>query len=335
MSSVSMRQLGNGGPKVHPIGIGAMSFSDFYGPAQEKDSHAILSRAIDLGVNHLDTANIYGMGQSENAIGSFLKAQGSRAQDFFTIASKGGIDRKNPDRPFNNTAEHLTTELDNSLSRLGVETIDLYYIHRRDIKVPLADTVGTLKSFIDAGKIKSFGFSEIAPTTINAIAALHPLAAIQSEYSLSTRGPDLGVVQATKKLGAAMVAFSPVGRGLLTDRPHGAEQVEQMPFLKVNPRFIEPSLSANINHTAAFRSLAADMGVAASTLAIAWLLHRDDHILPIPGTRSVKHFEELVAAGEFTLSASDLAAIDACLPVGWAHGDRYSAGQWNGIERYC
>ena len=335
MASMKYRNLGADGPRVHPVGIGAMSFSDFYGPAIEAESHAVMTAALDHGVNHLDTSNIYGMGQSENAIGSFLKKQGTKANDFFTIASKGGIDRTSTERPFNNTPEHLTEELDKSLARLGVEVIDLYYIHRRDLLVPLAETVDVLKSMIAAGKIKQFGFSEIAPTTMREIAALHPLAAIQSEYSLSTRSPELGVVQTAKKLGAAMVAFSPVGRALLTDKPHDAATVDGMGFLKINPRFIEPNLSANINATAPFRKMAADMGIAASTLAIAWLLHQDDHILPIPGTRSVNHFKELIAAADVTLSESDLAAIDEILPIGWAHGDRYSAGQWNGIERYC
>ena len=330
-----LRPLGLNGPLVHPIGIGAMSFSDFYGATNEAESHAILSAAIDMGVNHLDTANIYGMGTSEQAIGSFLKNQGARAHDFFTIASKGGIDRTSTARPFNNDHDYLTAELDASLNRLGVEVIDLYYIHRRDQTVPLEDLVETLTGMIKAGKIKSFGFSEIAPTTLRAAAALHPVAALQSEYSLSTRGVELGNMQATQELGAAMVAFSPVGRGLLTDKPHTADLIDIMPFMKVNPRFIEPNLSANIDATKPFRALAADMGMAASTLACAWLLHQADHVLPIPGTRSVSHFKELVKAAEVTLTPADLAEIDAILPPGWAHGDRYSQGQWNGVERYC
>ena len=335
MASAEHRRLGQNGPFVHPIGIGAMSFSDFYGETTDENSHAILKAAMDMGVNHIDTSNIYGMGRSEEAIGSFLKANGQDARDFFTIASKGGITRGNPDRPFNNSREHLEEELDKSLARMGVEVIDLYYIHRRDPGMEVEEIVDVLKGFIQAGKIKSFGFSEIAPTTIRAIAALHPVAAIQSEYSLSTRGPELGVVRATKDVGAAMVAFSPVGRGLLTDRPHDEASVAGMPFLHTNPRFIEPNLSRNVAATDSFRALAGDMGVAASTLAIAWLMYQDSHILPIPGTRSVTHFKELVAGAALDLSTDDLAAIDAILPEGWAHGDRYSTAQWNGIERYC
>ena len=333
--SSPMRSLGQNGPLVHPIGIGAMSFSDFYGVTTEEESHAILSTAIDHGVNHLDTANIYGMGRSEEAIGQFLKKQGSRAQDFFTIASKGGIDRTSTERPFNNSDAYLKAELDASLQRLGLESIDLYYIHRRDVAVPLEELMDTLKQLIKSGKIKSIGFSEIAPTTLQAAAAFHPVAALQSEYSLSTRVAELGNLQATQKIGAALVAFSPVGRGLLTDHPHTADRIETMPFMKINPRFIEPNLTANIEATKKFRGLAADMGMAASTLACAWLLHQGDHVLPIPGTRSVAHFKELIAAAELSLSRDELAAIDEILPVGWAHGDRYAASQWKGIERYC
>ena len=312
-----------------------MSFSDFYGETTDENSHDILTEALNLGVDHIDTSDIYGAGRSEDVIGSFLKQQGSRANDFFKIASKGGITRGNPDRPFNNSREHLTEALDASLKRMRVDCIDLYYIHRREPEVPVEETVDVLKGFIAAGKIKSFGFSEIAPTTIRAIAALHPVAAIQSEYSLSTRGPELGVVRATKDVGAAMVAFSPVGRGLLTDRPHDESTIANLPFLKENPRFIEPNLSRNVTATEAFRAMAIDMGVATSSLSIAWLMHQDNHILPIPGTRSIKHFRELVAGAELTLSETDLKAINQILPEGWAHGDRYSIAQWNGIERYC
>ena len=333
--TVVSRSLGQNGPMVHPIGIGAMSFSDFYGSTSEEESHAILSTAMDHGINHLDTANIYGMGRSEEVIGTFFKKHGPTARDFFVLASKGGIDRNSADRPFNNDRDFLNGELDASLQRLGVEVIDLYYIHRRDPDVPIEDLIETLTAMMSAGKIKSFGFSEIAPTSLRRAAELHPVAALQSEYSLSSRNVELGNIQATEDIGAAMVAFSPVGRGLLTDNPHTEERIKTMPFLNENPRFNEPHLSANIRATDPFRQMAANLGMAASTLACAWLLHQDDHILPIPGTRSVDHFKELIKAADVTLSFDDLALIDAILPPGWAHGDRYSKGQWNGVERYC
>ena len=335
MSGIKKRRLGQDGALVHPVGIGGMSFTNFYGETTEQDSHDILSLAMDYGVDHLDTANIYGMGLSEEVIGKFLKKEGSNARDFFIIASKAGINRDNPDRPFDSTKGHLKQELDKSLTRLGVEAIDLYYIHRRDPLTPLEEVVDTLKSFIADGKIKNFGFSEIAPTTIRKLAELHPMAAVQSEYSLSNRGPELGVVRATKELGMAMVAFSPVGRSLLTDRPHTERAVQAMPFLKENPRFIEPNLSDNVSATEPLRGLAKEMGVATSSLAIAWLLHQDSHIITIPGTRSKEHFLELVKGAKLKLTPNDLEQIDKILPQGWAHGDRYSQNQWNGIERYC
>ena len=189
--------------------------------------------------------------------------------------------------------------------------------------------------FIKAGKIKQFGFSEIAPTSLEKAANIHPVGAVQSEYSLSTRYPELGLVQRTKKLGTSLVAFSPIGRSLLTDKPHNAQTVEKMEFLKANPRFIEPNLSNNIKATEKFREYAADLGCKASGLAIAWLLKVDKHVLPIPGTRSVTHLKEMIDGCELKLTDSNMKEIEDILPVGWAHGDRYSTGQWFGPEKYC
>ena len=212
------RRLGHEGPTVYPIGFGAMSFSDFYGTTSERESHAILDMAMDAGVSHLDTSNVYGMGRSETVIGNYIKAN-SQAQDHFVIATKGGITR-NPTGPgniFNNSPKHLKTELENSLRRLGVEAVDLYYLHRRDHNVPIEEVTETLATFVKSGKVKAIGFSEIAPTTLRRAHAVHPVAAVQSEYSLSTRSPELGLIQTCAELGVSMVAFSPVGRSLLTD----------------------------------------------------------------------------------------------------------------------
>jgi aryl-alcohol dehydrogenase-like predicted oxidoreductase len=332
---IAKRQLGQDGPAVFPIGIGAMSFSNFYGEATRDDAMALLTMAVDHGVDHIDTADIYGMGVSETAIGAFLAKQGRQAQDFFHIATKAGIERDETGSGINNDPDYLRQSLEGSLKRLGVDYVDLFYVHRRQENVQIEEVTETLAGFVREGLIGSFGFSEIAPTTLRRAAAVHPVAAVQSEYSLQTRGPELGLVQATRDLGAAMVAFSPVGRGLLTDRPHTAERITEIPFLAVNPRFMGDDLQRNIAATDAFRDLAKDMGMAASTLAIAWLLHQDDHVIPIPGTRSVKHFAELIAAAEVKLHDEDMARIDAILPPGWCHGDRYSDGQWRAIERYC
>lgn len=334
---MEQRQLGAHGPKISAIGIGAMSFSNFYGATDETQSHAILAAALDEGVTHIDTANVYGMGQSETAIGTFLAKQGKRRNDLFSIASKAGIARKKDlnERYYDNSPSYLADELDKTLGRLGVDVIDLYYIHRRDQNTPIEEVCETLAGFIKAGKIKSFGFSEIAPTSLRRASAVHHVAAVQSEYSLSVRSPELGLVQATRELGTALVAFSPVGRSLLTDRPHTLDRVADMPFARHNPRFQDPNLNANIAAGIGFRALAADLGTSAAALAIAWLLHQDDHVIPIPGTRSVSHFREHCAGARLSLSAEDIARIETELPVGWAHGDRYSVDQWIGPERYC
>ena len=333
------RNLGNTGTKVGALGIGAMSFSDFYGPTNTQESHAILKLALDSGVDHIDTAKVYGMGLSEERIGQFLSNLSSNDRQFFKIATKGGIDRKNFDDKgtvvFDNSKKFLTEELDNSLKRLGVDCVELYYVHRREADRSIEEVTEILVGFIKAGKIKQFGFSEIAPTSLEKAAKIHPVGAVQSEYSLSTRYPELGLVQRTKSLGASLVAFSPIGRSLLTDKPHSAGTVEKLEFLKSNPRFIEPNLSNNIKATEKFREYAADLGCKASGLAIAWLLKVDTHVLPIPGTRSVSHLQEMIDGCSVKLTDSNMREIEEILPVGWAHGDRYSTGQWFGPEKYC
>ena len=329
------RTLGADGPQVSALGIGAMSFSNFYGPTDEAASHAILHRAIELGITHIDTANVYGMGASENAIGSFLKAN-PLAKDHFTIATKGSITR-GPDggNIFDNSFDHLSKSLEESLTRLGVEAVDLYYVHRRDPDVPIEEVTGTLARLVEAGKIKSIGFSEIAPTSLRKAVAEHPVAAVQSEYSLQTRSPEMGLLQTCAQVGTAMVAFSPVGRGLLTERPHSRAAAATMPFLKDNPRFLEPNLSANIEATAPARALAADHGTSLAALAIGWVLAQGNHIHAIPGTRSVLHLDELFDGLAMSQNGALMAEIELLLPIGWCHGERYSTAQWVGPEKYC
>ena len=330
------RSLGPGGPQVSAVGIGAMSFTNFYGPTDEVASHAVLSAALDLGIDHLDTANVYGMGISERAIGSFLAKQGKAAKDLFRIATKAAI-KRDPEtgaRGFDNSPAHLEAELDASLKKLGVDCVDLFYVHRRDQTIPIEEVAGTLAGFVEAGKTRSIGFSEIAPSSLRRAAAVHPVAAVQSEYSLSTRAPELGLVQTCEALGTALVAFSPVGRGLLTDTPPTAESIAASAFLKVNPRFQEPNFSRNLQITEGFRALAGELGTSAAALSIAWLLHRSPAVIAIPGTRSVGHLEELAAGGSLDLSETDLERIEEVLPVGWAHGDRYNDAQWIGPERF-
>jgi aryl-alcohol dehydrogenase-like predicted oxidoreductase len=330
------RQLGRDGPQVSAIGVGAMSFAGVYGEASEAEAHAVLDAALDLGIDHIDTSNVYGMGRSERIVGSFLARQGKAKAGRFRIATKAGISRDpaTGGRRFDNSAAHLTAELDGSLVRLGLETVELFYVHRRDPDIPIEEVAGTLAGLVQAGKTRTIGFSEIAPASLRRAAAVHPVAAVQSEYSLWTRAPELGLVQACAELGTALVAFSPVGRGMLTDHPPGPEAFARSEFLRGNPRYREPNLSVNLRHAAGFRALAADMGTSAAALAIAWLCARDPGVIPIPGTRSVAHLRELAAGASLDLSADDLTRIEAVLPVGWAHGDRYNDAQWVGPERY-
>ena len=329
------RRLGANGPEIGAIGYGAMSFSDMYGPTNEAESHAILDACRDLGVTHLDTANVYGMGKSEKAIGSYLKANPA-ARDQFIIATKASITRDaDGNRSFDNSAEHLETELDKSLQRLGLECVDLFYAHRRDPRLTPEETAANLGRLVEKGKARAIGLSEVAPSTLRRAMKAFPVAAVQSEYSLATRYPDLGLVQTCAELGVAMVAFSPVGRSLLTDNPIPRERIPDLPFLAGNPRFMEPNLSENLRMAEGFRKLAAEMGTTAAGLANAWLLSRGPHVIPIPGTRSVDHLRECMSGAELSLTEADLDRIEAVLPVGWAHGDRYSEEQWNGPERYC
>lgn len=333
---MKLRKLGQNGPAIHPMGVGAMSFTNFYGPTSEAASVAILDAALAAGVTLIDTANVYGAGASETIIGKYLKANPA-AKQAFKIATKVGIARK-PDgtgNVFDNSAKHLESELDKSLERLGIDAVDLYYIHRRDQSIPIEEVAHTLAGFVKAGKVKAIGFSEIAPSSLRRAHAVHPVAAVQSEYSLSTRSPELGLTQTCAELGVSLVAFCPVGRSLLADEPLSGEAAQQATFLVNNPRFLEPNYTANIKAVAPFRQLAKELGLPAAGLAIAWLLAQGEHIIPIPGTRSTKHFEQLLAGAKRELKADELAAIDRILPIGWAHGDRYSRQQWNGPEGYC
>lgn len=318
---------------VSEIGLGCWSFGGAYGPTTEAEAHDTLATALDLGVSFLDTANVYGMGQSETMIGSFLKGR----QGLFTIATKGGICR-DPDtgkRTFNNRPDYLRAELEASLSRLGLDCVDLYYIHRRDQEVPVEDVMDTLLRFKAEGKIGGIGFSEIAPATLRRAAAVGPVDAVQSEYSLWTRQPELGMIQACRDLGVAFVPFSPLGRGMFTDRVPDRADFAKGDFRIPNPRFLEPHFSRNLAQAAAFRSLAADLGCTPAALAIAWCLARGAHLVPIPGTRKAAHLRDFAAGSAFAMTDEIMAAIAQVLPIGWAHGERYSDDQRVGVEGYC
>ena len=327
------RQLGKNGPMVSAIGLGCMSFAGFYGATNETDSYATLASAIDMGIDFLDTANVYGNGVSEKTIGSFLKQNPHK----FTIATKGGIfrDPETNERGFNNSPEHLRAELEKSLTKLGVEHVALYYIHRRDHNFPIEDVMETMVRFKDEGKIGGIGFSEISPASLRRAHAVHPVMAVQSEYSLWTRVPELGMIQTCEELGVAFVPFSPVGRGMFSDKTPDLTAFGDTDFRRNSPRFMEPNFSANVKALVPFQKMAADMGTSTASLAMAWVLAQGDFMIPIPGTRTAKHFREDVDGAALKLSADDLAKIEKILPIGWAHGDRYSDVQIIGAERYC
>ncbi|MEM6727749.1 MAG: aldo/keto reductase, partial [Pseudomonadota bacterium] len=289
-----MRKLG--GRDVSILGIGGMSFSDFYGATVEAESHAVLDAAMEAGVTHIDTANIYGMGKSETAIGTWLKKRGSR--DGLFIATKAGIARGvgAAAANFDNSESYLEAELDGSLKRLGIDHVDLFYIHRRDQSISIEDVTGSLARLIEKGKIGGFGFSEIAPSSLRRAAAIHPVAAVQSEYSLQTRQPELGLLQTCEELGTTLVAFSPLGRGLLTDLPPDGAKYGEHPWMSANPRFAAPNLAANLEVTAPLRDLAKSLGVSTAALALRWVYEQGEHIVAIPGTRSAARFREYLAA---------------------------------------
>lgn len=333
---MKQRQLGKNGPLISAIGFGAMSFSNFYGPMDEAGAHHILDRCREAGLTHIDTADIYGQGFSEDCIGSYLAKADSSVKHSLSIATKAAIYRSpEGERLHRNDETYLEQQLDKSLQKMGLEAVDCFYVHRRDPAVPIEEVTHILAKFIAKGKIKGFGFSEIAPSSLRRANAVHHVMAVQSEYSLGVRSPEMGLVQTCQELGTAFVAFSPVGRSLLTDKPHDLEKLKSIPFLTSNPRFMEPNLSANIALTDPFRELAKSVGLSAAGLAIAWLLHQGDHIIPIPGTRSVSHLDEAIQGADFTITNELAREIDRLLPIGWAHGDRYNEDQWFGPERYC
>lgn len=329
-------RLGKDGPEISQFGIGAMSFAGIYGNSTVEEAHAVLDACREAGVSHIDTAAAYGNGRSEEIIGAWLKARpGSREQT--TIATKAAFDT-DPDtgvRRISNAPSFMEATLDKSLELLGIEAVDLFYAHRLEPGRPVEEVAGEMGELVKKGKAKAIGFSEIAPSTLRRAVTSYPVAAVQSEYSLATRYPELGLCQACEELGVALVAFSPVGRTYLTDAPFGRDKLGEIAFLKTNPRFQEPNYSANIEITDGFRKLAREMGEPAAALAIAWCIAQGDHVIPIPGTKSVSHLAELVRGAEIDLSPTDLVAIGKALPVGWAHGDRYSEDQWKGPEKYC
>jgi aryl-alcohol dehydrogenase-like predicted oxidoreductase len=330
---VGMRQqqLGRNGPMVGELGFGAMSFGGIFGATDVETSHRTLDRCLELGVTHLDTALIYGPHISEEVIGAYFKKNPS-AKKQFSIGTKGGF-RINP-RGISNEAGFMRECLEGSLARLGVDHVDLYYVHRRDQSIPIEDVTGTLADFVREGKIGGFGYSEIAPSSLERASKVHHVRAVQSEYSLWTRLPEIGLLQACKRLGTAFVAFSPLARGTLSDMVLDPMKFPDE-FRPNMPRFQQPHYDFNMARIEVFKNYAHERGWTPAALALAWVLHRGDHIIPIPGKRTPEHLLENVGATHIKLSETDLAEIDDVLPPGWAHGNRYSEDQQKSSELYC
>ena len=319
---------------VSAVGFGCMSFGGFYGPTNEADSMRALARALELGVDFWDNANVYGDGLCEQVVGKFLaEDKGRRAR--VTLATKFAIRRRDDGaRFFDNSAGHIRAALDGSRKRLGVDHIDLYYVHRVDKSIPIEDTVGELARLVKAGAIGAIGLSEVAPDTLRRAHDVHPIAAVQSEYSLWTRNPELGLIQACAELGAILVAFSPLGRGFLSGLLQNVETFGEKDFRHANPRFQGANWRRNRDRLDAFLALANSWGLKPATLAIAWTLAKAPHVAPIPGARAAAHLEECALAAEIDLTDAQLAEIERALPLGFAAGERYSESQWVGIQKY-
>ena len=315
---------------VGAIGLGCMSFAGFFGEADDDKSLECLDAALKAGIDFWDTANVYGMGKSESIIGQYLA--GSDASP--VIATKATI-VPGPPRRFDNSADHLRSELEASLKRLGRDKVELFYIHRREQERPLEEVIETLAGFIEEGLIDGYGMSEVAPDTIRRAHAVHPCRAVQNEYSLWTRLPELGVIQTCGALGIAFVPFSPVARGFFSQDPITPASMAEGDFRAQIPRFQEPNLSRNLATLTPFRDFCAAKGWTVSGAAIAWILDQGPHLLPIPGTRTAEHLAEWAEADQITFTDEDRAEIDRLLPVGWAAGDRYNDAQAVGPERYC
>jgi aryl-alcohol dehydrogenase-like predicted oxidoreductase len=312
------RNLGSQGLVVSELGLGCMGMSQFYGPRDDAESTATLERAIELGVDFFDTADIYGTGHNEELVGKVLRKHRNRV----IIATKFG-NQVLPDgtRAINGRPEYVRSACDASLKRLGVDHIDLYYQHRVDKNVPIEETVGAMADLVRQGKVRYLGLSEASAKTIRRAHAVHPISALQSEYSLWTRDYEDEVIPTLRELGVGFVPFSPLGRGLLS----GA--LSELPAddmrRKISPRFEAGNLDQNLKVVARLKEIAQEKGITPSQLALAWVLAQGDDIVPIPGTKRRKYLEENIAAADVKLSKSDLARIEEAAPKGFAAGGRY------------
>lgn len=318
------RQLRQGGPRVSAIGLGCMSIgiADVYTSSVENDIKAVelIHRALDLGINFLDTANIYG--DSEIKVGKALVGR----RDDVILATKFGIVTDSPvqDRGVDGTPANARRACDKSLKRLGAERIDLYYLHRVDPKVPIEETVGAMAELVRAGKVRHLGLSEASPTTVRRAHKVHPIAAVQTEYSLFSREPEDDLLPVLRELGIALVAYSPLGRGFLGGRFRTLNDLAPGDWRRGNPRFQREQFAVNLAVADRLRELAKEKSCTPAQLALAWMLHRHDDVIPIPGTSSLARLEENVHAADLNLSEQDLHRIEQALPKGSVAGERYA-----------
>lgn len=323
------RRMGSG-LELPVIGLGCMVMPGFYGPADEAESTATLHRAAEIGVTHLDTSDAYGAGRNEELIGRAIKGR----RDRYLLASKFGNTRTPDGQPSaDGRPAYVAQACEASLKRLGTDVIDLYYQHRVDPTVPIEDTVGAMSRLVEQGKVRFLGLSEAAPDTIRRAHSVHPIAALQTEYSLWSRDAEQDVLPLTSELGIGYVAYSPLGRGMLGGEVSGPESIGEGDRRREHPRFQAANLAHNLTLVSTLRQVAEAKGASPAQIALAWILARVDHLVAIPGTRRVAHLEANAAAADIALSAQDMAVLDRAFPPGAAHGDRYPAAQLAMLHR--
>jgi aryl-alcohol dehydrogenase-like predicted oxidoreductase len=314
---------GRAGLSVSAIGLGCMGMSEFYGSHDDAQSIATIRRALDLGCNFLDTADMYGPYKNEELIGRAIRDR----RDEVVLATKFG-NMRGDDGAFlgiSGKPDYVRQACDASLKRLGVDYIDLYYQHRVDRTTPIEETVGAMAELVRAGKIRHLGLSEAAPQTIRRAHAVHPITALQTEYSLWSRDPEDEILPTVRELGIAFVAYSPIGRGFLSGRFKTIDDLEPTDYRRLSPRFQGENFDRNLDLVRRIESIAREKGITPAQLAMAWVLSRGDDIVPIPGSKSIRHLVENIAATEIELTPAELARIDEVAPKGIASGDRYSS----------